>query len=188
MDGTESLRLIGTRQSDRGYSDIPVEREKVERILEAGRISPSACNSQPWKFILVDDPVLRKGLAEAASSKALGMNLFAAQAPVMLVIVREKPTMVARLGGKIKDKDYSLIDIGIAAGNISLQAAAEGLGSCMLGWFNETEVKKLLEIPRSKRVELIITIGYSNKPFREKRRKDISEVAAYNHYLGKIPG
>lgn len=178
----ELLELISSRQSDRGYLDRPVEQEKLERILEAGRLAPSACNSQPWRFIVVDHPDIRLGVAEAASSKALGMNGFTVQAPLLIVVVREKSTLVARVGGSIKDKDYSMVDVGIAAEHICLQAAAEGLGSCMLGWFNETEVKKLLHIPRSRRVELIITIGYTDKPHRVKRRKEISEVVSYNRY------
>lgn len=181
-DAIALLELIGNRQSDRSYRDTPVEQVKLERILEAGRLAPSACNSQPWRFIVVDDPVLRKKVADAASSRALGMNGFTEQAPLLLVLVREKSNLVSRAGGKIKDKDYSMIDIGIAAENICLQAAAEGLGSCMLGWFNEAEVIKLLNIPRSRRVELIITLGYTDRPHREKRRKDSSEIVSYNSY------
>lgn len=182
MDGKESLGLIKTRQSDRGYSDRAVEKESIDRILEAGRLAPSACNSQPWKFIVVDDKDLLKQVAEAASSKAIGMNGFTSQAPILIVIVREKSSIVARVGGKIKDKDYSQIDIGIAAENICLQATAEGLGTCMLGWFNESLVKKLLNIPKNRRVELLITIGYSTKPLREKSRKTLSEIVSYNKY------
>lgn len=182
MDGQQALKLLSTRQSDRGYYDKPIEQDKIDRILEAARLSPSACNSQPWKFIVVNDAVLIKEVAEAASSKAIGMNGFTSEAPLLIVLVREKSNFVARVGGKIKDKDYSLIDIGIAAENICLQAAAEGLGSCMLGWFNEALVKKLLKVPGNKRLELIITLGYSSKPLREKRRKLLSEVVSYNRY------
>mgnify|MGYP003834921211 FL=1 len=112
------LDLIRKRQSDRKYTDQPVESEKLGRILEAGRLSPSACNAQPWKFIVVDDRNLIMKLAEAASAKILGMNSFVSQAQINIVIVREKPNLSSRIGSTIKDKDYSLIDIGIAAGNI----------------------------------------------------------------------
>lgn len=176
------LAHISLRQSDRGYSDKPVEKEKLERILEAGRLAPSACNSQPWKFIVVDDPALRKDIAKASSAKALGFNKFTDQAQIFIVIVREKSKPVAQIGKTIKDRDYSLIDIGIAAENICLQAAAEELGSCMLGWFNEKRVKKLLKVPAEKRAELIITLGYPSKPHRKKQRKDPGEVISYNQY------
>jgi len=117
-EGEKMLDLIRKRQSDRKYTDQPVESEKLGRILEAGRLSPSACNAQPWKFIVVDDRNLIMKLAEAASAKILGMNSFVSQAQINIVIVREKPNLSSRIGSTIKDKDYSLIDIGIAAGNI----------------------------------------------------------------------
>jgi nitroreductase len=182
MDGEKMLEIIAGRQSDRKYRDTPVEKEKIERILEAGRLSPSACNAQPWKFILVNDSVLKTKIAEAASAKLIGMNSFVNQAPLLIVIVREQPNFSSKVGATIKNKDYSRIDVGIASENICLQAAAEGLGTCLIGWFDEPQLKKLLSIPRSKRVELIITLGYSLSDQREKRRKPLSEVVSYNKY------
>lgn len=182
IDGKKMLELIISRQSDRKYSDKPVEKEKLERIIEAGRMAPSACNAQPWKFIVVDDPSIRKKVAEAASAKLIGMNTFVGQAPLLLVIVREKPNMSSKIGGTIKNKDYSLIDIGIAAENICLQAKAEGIGSCILGWFDERMLRKILNIPKTKRVELIISLGYSLSEQREKRRKPADLTISYNKY------
>lgn len=182
MDPDKFLDVLLRRQSDRKYSNRQVEMEKLDRILSAARMSPSACNAQPWKFIVVNDNVLLGRLAEAASAKLIGMNTFAGQAPLMIVIVRESANMTAKIGSTIKDKDYSLIDIGIAAENICLQAEAEGLGSCMIGWFDEMEVRKILGIPGKKRVELIITIGYSLSEKRQKRRKETNEVISFNKY------
>jgi nitroreductase len=182
IDGKKMLEMIESRQSDRRYSNKPVEKEKLNRIIEAGRMSPSACNAQPWKFVVVTDPPVLKKLAEAASAKLLNMNRFLVQAPVMIVVVKERPNVTSRVGGTIKDKDYSLIDIGIASGNICLQAKAEGLGSCMIGWFDEARVKKILGIPGKRRVELIITIGYSLSEYRTKKRKPLEEVVSYNKY------
>ena len=182
IDAKEALDLITSRQSDRKYGDKPVEKEKLDRIVEAGRMAPSACNAQPWKFIVVTDRKLVLRIAEAASAKLIGMNSFVAQAPVVLVIVREKPNMSSKVGATIKNKDYSLIDIGIATENICLQAKAEGIGSCIIGWFDERLLRKLLVIPKSKRVELIITLGYSLSEQREKRRKPAAETVSYNKY------
>jgi len=182
VDGKSVLELIISRQSDRKYSDTPIEQDKLERIIEAGRMSPSACNAQPWKFVVVNDPSLVLKVADAASAKLIGMNSFVAQAPVIVVIVREKPNMSSKVGATIKDKDYSLFDIGIATENICLQAKAEGIGSCIIGWFDEKMIRKLLGIPRSKRVELIITLGYSMSEKREKRRKPPEETVSYNKY------
>jgi nitroreductase len=182
IEGTKVLELIKSRQSDRKYSDKPVEKEKLERILEAGRMAPSACNAQPWKFIVVTDTKLVEQVAVAASAKLLGMNTFVAQAPVQIVVVREKPNFSSKVGATIKNRDYSLIDIGIASESICLQAKAEGIGSCMIGWFDEKMLRKILNIPNSKRVELIITLGYSLSDQREKRRKPAEETVSYNKY------
>jgi nitroreductase len=182
IGGKEMLEIILRRQSDRKYSERPVEEDKLERIIEAGRMAPSACNSQPWKFVIVNDPETLKRVSGSASAKALGMNMFAEQAPLLIVIVRESPNFSSKVGGVIKSKDYSHIDIGIAAENICLQAAAEGLGSCILGWFDEKELRKILNIPGSKRVELIITLGYSQSDYRQKKRKPKEVTVSFNKY------
>lgn len=176
------LELILRRQSDRKYSDKPIEPEKLGRIIEAGRMAPSACNAQPWKFVVVTDPDLRKELAEAASARLLGMNSFVSMAPVLIVIVRENPNFSSKVGATIKSKDYSHIDIGIATENICLQAAAENIGSCIIGWFDEKQVRKILGIPSSKRVELIITLGNSLSEYRTKKRKPAEVTVSYNKY------
>lgn len=182
LSGEEILELIISRQSDRKYNDQPIEKEKLDRIIEAGRMAPSANNEQPWKFIVVTEPELLKTISEAAAAKLLGMNMFVNQAQVLIVIVREKPDLSSKIGAIIKNKDYSLIDIGIASENICLQAEAEGIGSCMIGWFNEKKLRRILSIPRLKRVELIITLGYSLNEKREKKRKPSDVTVSYNKY------
>ncbi len=182
MEGKEMLEFILRRQSERKYKDKPVEQEKLDRVLEAARMAPSACNAQPWKFIAVTDKELLSRIADAASAKLLGMNTFIGQAPVIIVIVREKPNFSSKVGGTIKSKDYSLIDIGIATENICLQALAEGLGTCIIGWFDEGRLRSILGIPSSKRVELIITLGYAAGEYRQKKRKPKDETVTYNKY------
>lgn len=177
------LELAQTRQSDRAFDvNRPVEREKIERILEAARLAPSACNSQPWHFIVVDEPELKNKVADATSARALGMNHFTKQAPVHIVLVEEKTNFSSALGGFVKKKDYAQMDLGFAAAHIALAAQAEGLGSCILGWFDEPKMRKLLNIPKSKRIWLSICIGYSTQPLREKKRKPFDEVVSYNNY------
>jgi len=177
------LELVKNRQSTRAFdSEKPVEREKVQKILEAARLSPSACNAQPWHFIVVDDPDLKNKVADAASARLLGMNHFTKQAPVHIVVVEEKVNITSGIGGVVKDKHFAFVDIGIAAAHICLAAEAEGLGSCILGWFNESKVKKLLDIPDSRRVILDILIGYSIQPVRDKKRKKTEEIISYNNY------
>lgn len=183
IKGINLIELIKYRQSDRAYLEKDIEKDKLDRILEAGRLAPSACNAQPWKFIVINDLELKNKIADCTSSKVLGMNHFTKQAPVHIAVVEENANFTSNAGSVIKGKHFPLIDIGIAAEHICLQAAAEGLGSCMLGWFDESKVKKLLNIPKSKRVPLIITLGYPDSETREKRRKDISSIVKYNSYL-----
>lgn len=181
-DGKKMLELILRRQSDRKYSTKPVEQEKLNRIVEAGRMAPSACNAQPWKFIVVTDPALINLLAIASSSRLIEINSFVAQAPALIVIVREKPNISSMVGSAMKKKDYSYMDIGIATENICLQATAEGIGSCIIGWFDEREVRKILNIPAHKRPILIITLGYSLSEYRNKKRKPKEDTVSYNKY------
>ena len=183
VNPTDFLELLRSRQSVRAYKNTPVEPEKIERIIEAGRIAPSACNAQPWKFIVVNDNELKNKLADATSNKIIGINHFTKQAPVHIVIVMEPANFNSNFGSVFKDKQFPLIDIGIAALQLCLQAKAEGLGTCILGWFNEKDVKKHLNIPKSKRVALIITLGYpETDELREKRRNSTEEVLSINQY------
>lgn len=183
MNGMEFLELVMKRQSIRGYSEAPVEEAKLNRCLEAARLAPSACNAQPWKFIVVDQTELRHQIAQATSSRVLNMNHFTMQAPVLIVIVMEKANFTSTVGQVLKDKEYPLMDIGIATENFCLQAVAEGMGTCIMGWFDEPKVKKLLNIPKTKRVPLIITLGYpSSDEIRTKRRKEMSEIVSRNGY------
>lgn len=184
IDGNGMLSLMKRRQSDRKYLDRPVERDKIERIAEAGRLSPSACNGQPWHFIVVDDPSLRDEVAAATESKVLRMNAFVREAPVLIVVVREKSNFTSRAGDLIKQKDYSLMDIGIATASMVCQATAEGLGTCIIGWVNDRRIRKLLSIPSSGKVELVISVGYTDNRMRDKSRKPPGEVISFNKYCG----
>lgn len=179
------LELVRIRQSTRAYDPSrPVEAEKLERCIEAVRLAPSACNAQPWKLVVVNDPDLKNKVADAASAKWLGMNHFTRQAPVLVVLVREEPNLTSKLGSVLKDKPYTLMDVGIAAGHFCLAAASEGLGTCMMGWFDENKVKELLGIPKKKRAELIITLGYpAGNDIRQKTRKNKEQICSFNTYL-----
>lgn len=179
----EFYELVKHRQSTRAFDTTQVvDRETILRILEAGRLSPSACNAQPWHFIVVDEPELKNKVADAASAKLLGMNHFTKQAPVHIIVVEEKVNITSGIGGLVKDKHFAFLDIGIAAAHICLAAEAEGLGSCILGWFAEKKIKDLLNIPESRRVVLDILIGYPAQPLRNKKRKSAEEIITFNTY------
>lgn len=177
------FELTQHRRSSRAYENRPVEKDKLERCVEAARLAPSACNSQPWKFIIVDDHDLRASVASETFGKFISFNHFSLTAPVLVVIVAENPNITAGIGAIWKDKPYYLMDIGIAAEHFCLQATEEGLGSCMLGWFKEKALKKLLKIPVVKRVPLVITVGYpADSGNYTKQRKPIEKILSFNQY------
>ena len=176
----EFAELAGIRQSVRSYSGKAVEEEKLMQCIETARLSPSANNSQPWRFVVVDEPELRDRIADAAAG--MGMNKFVRQAPVIIAVVLEKQNMLSAVGSVIQDKEYRLLDIGIAASQLCLQAAALGLGTCMVGWFDENKVKRLLGVDKKRRIPLLITLGYSDTPVRQKVRKPFEEIYGRNRY------
>jgi len=177
-------QLITLRQSIRSYGDQAVEPEKIVRLIEAVRLAPSASNSQPWHLIIVDDRELKDQVAKTCFSTLISFNKFATQAPILAVLVIERPKMITQIGGRLKDREFPLIDIGIAAEHFCLQAAELGLGTCMLGWFDEAAIKGFLQIPEEKRIGLVITLGYAkaDAPLRPKKRKSTAEICSFNRY------
>ena len=170
------LEIAKTRQSCRGYDpQRPVEPEKLEAVLEAVRLAPSACNGQPYKLT-----VCRGEAAEAVAKavQGMGMNKFASQAPVLIVISEMPYVKSAALGAKVKNNDYRSIDIGIAAAYLTAEAAAQGLGTCILGWLDDQKIREIcgLEHP----VRLVVTLGYAaeGERLREKKRKTREQLVA----------
>lgn len=183
MQSQYFLSLVKQRQSTRGYKRRAVARDVIERCLEAARLAPSACNAQPWTFVVVDEADLKNQLADLTANRMLPLNHWTKQAPVHLALVVEKANLTSRIGTAIRKKDFAWMDAAIAAEHFCLQAADEGLGTCMLGWFNEDKVKALLHIPSHKRVSLLITLGYpSDDTVRPKVRKSLAEMVRWNGY------
>ena len=167
------MEIANTRQSVRGYDEARVvEREKLDAILEAARLAPSACNGQPYHFTVVKGD-LAKEVAKA--TQGMGMNKFAVQAPVLIVVSEMPYVKSAAMGARVKNNDYRSIDIGIATAYLTAEAAAQGLGTCILGWFDDDKIRKLcgIEYP----VRLVITLGYpKDEAVRPKKRKDMTEL------------
>lgn len=179
------LEHAASRRSCRTYDpDRPVEPEKLERCLEAARLAPSASNGQPWRFVVVTDPVVRQGVARATFGALVSFNHFALQAPHLVVVVMEPTRTLTRLGGMIKRRRFELLDLGMASLQLCLQAAEEGLGTCMLGWFDERAVRRLLGIPRGRRIALIVTLGYPAPGWNPapRPRKALDQVRSYDRY------
>ena len=153
--------LIEKRKSVRKYRNEKVPREIIERCLEAARLAPSACNSQPWSFIVADTEPMRTKVAQAAFSGVYAMNKFAMPAPVLIAVLTERSKFMAALAGTFRGVQYNLVDIGIACAFISLAAEAEGIGLCLLGWFDEQAVKNVLGLPKNAKIDIMISMGYS---------------------------
>ncbi|HAH22071.1 MAG: NAD(P)H nitroreductase [Omnitrophica WOR_2 bacterium GWF2_43_52] len=174
------LELVKARRSVRKYARKPIPREVIDKCLEAARLAPSACNSQPWYFIVVDDEKLKSELTDKAFAGIYSINSFAKKAPVIVAVVTERSKYIACVGGYIRGVGYSLIDIGIACEHFILQAQEEGLGTCWLGWFDEKQVKRILGIPKDKKVDVMISAGYpEGPPAREKTRKSLNEIRRF---------
>jgi len=178
------LDLLKHRKSVRDFLDRPVEREKIMMCLEAARLAPSECNSQPWRFIVVDDRQLKDKLCEATFGGIYSMNSFCRTAPVMVVVISEKSKFLARIGEIFRGMKYYLIDIGIACEHFVLQAEDLGLGTCWIGWFNERGVKSTLNITQHKKIDILIALGYYDreKLGPEHGREPMDEIASFNSY------
>lgn len=176
--------LATQRQSNRKYDqNKPLPREVIERILEVARLAPSATNSQPWHFILVDDPETLSEVAKTLTSPLTGsMNKFAATAPALLVLVEEPANISGKAGSILLNKHLPAYDIGIISSYIALAAQEEGVGSCIMGWVDEKKLRKILGVPRGKKLPLVIALGYSIEEQRTKKRKPLSELLSYNKY------
>ena len=177
------IDLIRKRSSIRRYSSRPVERDVILKCIEAARLAPSACNVQPWEFIVVEGDV-KSALCREVFSTVHAFNRFAEGAPVIIVVVANPGFSKAKLFSYFKGTRYELIDIGIACEHLVLQATELGLGTCWLGWFDESKTKALLGIPGEKRVAAMIALGYCEGAGEEieKQRKHLGEIVSFNTY------
>ena len=166
--------IAQVRQSCRSYDpNRPVEEEKLQAILQTVRLSPSACNGQPYHFTLCRGETAKE---VAKATQGMGMNKFASDAPVLLVISEKPYVKTAALGAKVKGNDYRSIDIGIAAAYITAEACAQGLGTCILGWLDDAKIREICNLEGA--VRLVVTIGYAkaDDKLREKKRTTLSEL------------
>jgi len=172
------FELVNRRQSCRKYSKKQVEHEKLVNCIEAARLAPSACNSQPWHFVVVNNKELSSKVAMCLQDKV--MNKFTSECQSFIIVVEESGNLASRAGSLMKQQDYRSVDLGIATEHLCLAATEQDLGTCILGWFNEKELKKLLGINKLKRIRLVVAIGYSeNDVVRKKIRKNMNEIVTF---------
>ena len=171
MNFTEIAQV---RQSCRSYDATrTVEAEKLEAILATARLAPSACNGQPYRITVCKGEAAERA---AKATQGMGMNPFATDAPVLLVISERPYVATAAIGAKVKKNDYRSIDIGILAAYITAEATAQGLATCILGWLDDKKLRELCHLDAP--VRLVITLGYAKEgdPLRPKKRKELAEL------------
>ena len=170
------MEIALNRQSCRSYDETrAVEEEKLNAILAAACLAPSACNSQPYHFTVCQGQTAKE---VAAATQGMGMNKFSSQAPVLIVISEADYNKTAALGAKVKGNDYRSIDIGITTAYLTAEATAQGLSTCILGWLDDEKIRKICGIDQP--VRLVITLGYAkDDPIRNKKRKELTKLVTY---------
>jgi nitroreductase len=182
--------LVKQRYSCRKFLPLEVEEEKILECIEAARLAPSACNAQPWKFIVVSDVSIKQKLVEKATSGVYKISKFISNAPVIIAVLADKGSFLSKVGSLVRNTKFYLIDIGIACEHLVLQATELGLGSCYVGWFSEKGVKEVLNIPKKYEVPLLICLGYPVVSYKESDpirrhagsnlRKELKDIVSFN--------
>lgn len=166
--------IANNRQSCRNYDPAKqVEEDKIAAILEAGRLAPSACNSQPYLITVCKG---EKATQVAKATMGMGANKFAADAPVHIVISEIPYNKSAAVGAKVMKNDFRSIDIGIVTAYLTAEATAQGLSTCILGWLDDSKIRQICSLDGA--VRLVICLGYAdeNDKLRPKKRKDMKDL------------
>jgi nitroreductase len=177
---TEIDRCIADRRSIRKYREQPVEKEKLEQVLEAARLAPSACNAQPWRFAVVTDRALNKRIIDEGMGLTVP-NTWGHSAPVIIVVCSEKSLFTHQLAERVGGVQFHLIDIGIACEHLVLKAHELGLGTCYIGWFKEKNIKKIISLSSSWGIECLVTLGYPDSIPEATPRKKLADIVKYIH-------
>lgn len=176
---------IETRHSVRKFSDKPVTREIINECLEAARLAPSACNSQPWHYIVLDDPNVKLDFCKAAFSGVYKMSGWAEKAPVLVAVVSDRGNFVSRIGNFFRSTEFFLVDQGISGEHFVLRAWELGLGTCWIGWLDSAKAAKFFKLPAGKKIEHLFAVGYpaeGEKPSMLHGRKKLEEIVSYNTF------
>ena len=183
IDDSPLQQIIRSRRSVRRFLPQKVEPAKLIAVIEAARLAPSACNVQPWRFVVVDDPATLAALAGRALGGAVS-NAFAREAPALIAVCAQLNLVTNRLAEWYKGINYHHIDIGIAGEHLVLRAQELGLGTCWLGWFNAGAVKTLLHIPQAIKVLALIAVGYYETAALPPQagKKPLNEIMFWNRY------
>ena len=175
------MDLIHSRHSVRSFAEKTISRADIETCIDAARLAPSGENTQPWRFIVADEPEYRDALAESATSGIYRPTRFIKKAPVIIAVLARKNFIVHKLGSSLQGTQFYLLDIGMACEHLVLQAQEMGIGSCYIGWFNAKKAAKALGVSRSDKVVMLIALGYPDKPvLRKHKRRSLGEIVRFN--------
>lgn len=178
----ELKEVLQTRRSVRKFLDKPVEHEKINACLDAARLAPSACNSQPWHYIVIDDPQVKEKFCAAVFSGASSISKWASKAPVLVAVVSDKGSVISRLGGFLRRTEFYLVDQGISGEQFVLRAWDLGLGTCWIGWLDAKKAAQFFNLPKGKQIEHLIALGYPAETPAPRARVTLDEMSSYNKY------
>lgn len=181
----ELEEIIRTRHSVRKFADKPVSRDIINACLEAARLAPSACNSQPWHYIVIDDPKVKEDFCKVAFSGIYNMTQWAAKAPVLIAAVSDRGNFTSRIGNFFRRTEFYLVDQGISGEHLVLRAYDLGLGACWIGWLDSNKAEKFFKLPKGKKIEHLIALGYPAPEAAQANihpRKAFEEIVSYNQY------
>jgi nitroreductase len=172
------LELCGRRQSCRDFNGQPVEHEKLVKCAEAGRLTQSACNGQPWSFVIVESPEV---VAEVAKcGQQMGINGFLDKAGAFIIVLEEHAVLMPALRRVLDSQYFAKGDLGAAAAHICLEAESLGLASCNIGLYDREKLCELLHIPIEKQFAAYIALGYAtDAAVRPKIRKSFDQVTRF---------
>jgi nitroreductase len=174
------LEIIQKRRSIRNFKNKPVDDTAIRSIVDAARLSPSACNAQPWRFIAVTEKSLLEELVNRGMGGAVP-NKWASSAPVIIIGCAVLNLMTHYLGEAVKGIQYHQIDMGISMEHMVLRATEMGLGTCWIGWFREKNIRKILNIPKDWKIISLIALGYpQNESTTTSSRFDLDEILFFN--------
>ena len=171
------LELVNNRQSCRDFNDKPLEKEVLDKILSLGVLTPSACNSQPWKMYVVTNEDMIKKVAKTLQD--FMMNKFVDKAKAFIVLGETNAKLKVGANLKFPSDHFVKYDIGALSAYLTLGAESMGVSSCIIGWVNEKNLKAVLEMPEEEKVAIVVALGYSDIPKRKKARKDKETIIKY---------
>ena len=175
---TELLKIMQQRQSCRSFADKKVEDEKIVACVHAASLAPSACNTQPYHFYICNTPETVAAAAEFIRGEKV--NSWVGEAAAFAIVTQEHAELPSHIVANVAWKDFRPFDIGLTLENFCLEATEQGLGTCILGCFNEEKLKERFHIPSPKKIALIVALGYPADPaVREKKRRPLEETITY---------